>query len=103
MGTSSNIKNLILISAISSSAISLNYQNQTQKSAPSTSAKYNFEKKQSLVYHSVDDKTDYIINNRGNNQEIENILSFSKKLIEGSTEMDSEFVNIINENFWDLM
>ncbi|RLB67790.1 MAG: hypothetical protein DRH08_02750 [Deltaproteobacteria bacterium] len=31
------------------------------------------------------------------------ILDFSQNILDNSTDIDSEFVDIVNENFWDLL
>ncbi len=36
-------------------------------------------------------------------EKIDIIVSFSKNVIENSKDIDSEFVEIVNNNFWDLI
>jgi len=36
-------------------------------------------------------------------EKIETIIDFSEKLISGSHDIDHEFVDLVNENFWDLI
>jgi hypothetical protein len=36
-------------------------------------------------------------------QKLDTVLDFAQKLISDSTDIDSEFVEIVNEHFWDLI
>ncbi len=36
-------------------------------------------------------------------EKIQTILDFSKKIIRNSVDIDSEFVDIVNEDFWELI
>ncbi len=100
MGTNSNIKNYIIMTALSSSVLSFNYE-EVNPLIPTTNAEYNFENSDSWKYQSIYNAMSF---DKGEEiTEKENIiLEFSNDLISNSSDIDSEFVDIVNDNFWDL-
>ncbi len=36
-------------------------------------------------------------------EKIQTIIEFSRKVLADSTDIDNEYVDIVNENFWDLI
>lgn len=100
MGTSSNIKNLILLSAISSTVIPVSYEIKSN-AEPTEIVSYDFSKKERIIYETLSDTYSIFDNNELEKTDI--IVSFSQELANNLTEMDSEFVEIINNNIWDLL
>lgn len=47
--------------------------------------------------------TDFTLPNSSENHKLQTIIDFSRNLMDNSKEIDGEFVDIINENFWDLV
>lgn len=102
MGTSSNIRSLILLSALSSSILPVSYE-INRSITPSIEATYKFDKATTWDYREIDNKSNFELNNRIETEKMNIILSFSKELVDNLTEMDSEFIEIVNSNFWDLL
>ncbi len=57
-------------------------------------------------------KEGYMVENNSTNKtninlddyiKVESLLEFSKKLVENSIDIDGEFVDIVNDNFWDII
>ncbi len=103
METNSNlsVNNLILFASISSSILSMSYDSETL--IPQKEANYNYE-------HSLVDWKDDAFNHTYNysfqdvnNVKIKSIIELSKKLMDKSHDIDNEFVDIVNEKFWDLI
>jgi hypothetical protein len=36
-------------------------------------------------------------------EKLQTIIDFSKKVLQNTKDIDNEFVNIVNENFWELI
>jgi len=103
MGTSSNITNLLLLTALSSSAISLGYENN-QNIAPSEMAQYNFKETKTWSYSSMPENNEYSVSNFSQEQiKIDTIVRFSNELVGNNESLDSEFSQIVNDNFWDIL
>ncbi|MDD3721274.1 MAG: hypothetical protein PHW92_02135 [Lutibacter sp.] len=101
MGTSTNLTSLVLMTAISSTVLPLKYEDY-DKITPSLEAKYNFQNSDShWGYNS--NITSYDTNQREDSEKLNIIIKFSKELTQNSQELDSEFAEIVNKNFWDLL
>jgi hypothetical protein len=103
MGTNSNstLTSLILLATISTSVVCLPYD--TDSLIPRTNANY-------VCYADVSDWKDSAFNQSGDynlqfnhSSKIQTIIEFSKKLVENSVDIDQEYVDIVNDNFWDLI
>lgn len=95
---------LLLFSALSASVISLPYE-YSEVLIPE--ANPDFEYNLSSVDSDWRDNafnrsTEYMLQDEKSDK-IDAILGFSKKVIENSKDMDGEYVDIVNENFWDLI
>lgn len=100
--SNSSITSLFLITSISTGILSLQHEN------------YNiFNSNVELTYNQTpniadwkdkafNNSTDYTFLNE-DNERIQTIINFSKKVIEKSTDLESEYVDFVNENFWDLI
>jgi hypothetical protein len=105
MSTFSNtaLSNLMLFVSIgSSSVVSLNYEiNQPMipENTPILENHYNIENWNNSIFAT---NSDYIVQDN-NVTKISTILDFSKRILRNSKDLDGEFVDIVNENFWDLI
>lgn len=100
MGTNTNLKGLVLMTAISSAIVPLNYESY-DKITPTIESAYNFLPDRTWQYNSIFIEDNYV--NVLENEKQEIVLNFSQDLISNSTELDSEFVEIVNDNFWNLL
>lgn len=101
MGTSSSITNLVVIATISSSVLTLSYD--MNNSLPKNKVDYEYGQdvsdwKHNAFHHS----TNYTFLDEFSDK-FSTVLSFSKTMIENSQDLDCEIVDIVNENFWDLI
>lgn len=103
MGTNSNstLTSLILFATISSSVVCLPYD--TDSLIPHTNAKY-------VCNVAVSDWKDFAFNQSedynlqlNHNSKIQTIIEFSKKLVDNSRDIDQDYVDIVNDNFWNLI
>jgi hypothetical protein len=104
MGTNSStsLTNFVLLVTLSSSVISLPYDSS------------NFlipQIKTPILYqpdiadwknNAFNNSTNYSIQN-SDTERIKTILGFSQKVLANLTDIDSEYVDIVNENFWELI
>ncbi len=100
MKTNTSISNLLVLASISSSVLPLQYESD-----------YILQNNASYVYCQdladwstsvLQNPLNYIASNN-NNEKIKALLVFTKTLIENSTEIEGEIVDLVNENFWDLI
>ena len=103
MGTNSNstLTSLILFATISSSVVCLPYD--TDSLIPHTNANY-------VCNVAVSDWKDSAFNQSedynlqlNHSSKIQTIIQFSKKLVENSIDVDQEYIDIVNDIFWDLI
>jgi hypothetical protein len=103
MGTTTynSLANIVLLATISSSVISLSYDSDTL--IPKMNHNYSFQNNiadwkdfafnQSVDYHLQDESM----------EKLQTIIDFSKKVLQNTKDIDSEFVDIVNDNFWELI
>ena len=104
MGNSSNssLSNLIVLATLSSTVLSLSYDDSSAL-IPDVKPEY--------AHHvNLADWKDNAFNVSINytiqddySEKVQAILGFSKKILDNTTDLDSEFVDIVNENFWELV
>lgn len=103
MGTISNssLSNLLVLAALSSTVICLPYESYSLIPEVRYSYQYhvNIADWKDTAFNL---SADYKIQDE-NSSKIETIVAFSKKIIGNSIDIDSEFVDIVNDNFWDLI
>ena len=102
--TNTSLTKLFLFTTLSTSVISLPYDN-AESLIPEINP--NYENHMSLTDsdwrdNAFNNSTDYTLQTE-NSDKIDTIIGFSKKVIENSIDIDSEYVDIVNENFWDLI
>lgn len=104
MLTNSNtsLSNLVILATLSSSVVSLNHETESYLT-PHAKAKFEH-------YVNIADWKDKAFNESYNysfhNEDVEKInimTSFTQNLLENSKNIESEFVDIVNDNFWDLI
>ena len=103
MGTSSynSLANFVILATISSSVISLSYDSDSL--IPKMNHSYNHQ-------NNIADWKDNAFNLSSDYQlqdeniiKIQTIVEFSKKVLGSTKDIDREFVDIVNENFWELI
>lgn len=104
MGNSSNssLTNLVVLAALSSTVVSLSYDDSTSlipEVKPEYESHVNLSDWKDGAFNI---STDYTIQD-DYTEKIQSILNFSKKILDNSKDLDSEYVDIVNENFWDIV
>lgn len=103
MGTNTynSLANIVLLATISSSVISLSYDSDTL--IPKINHNYSFQ-------NNIADWKDYAFNQSLDYQlqdesmeKLQMIIDFSKKVLQNTKDIDGEFVDIVNDNFWELI
>lgn len=100
--TNTSLSNLVVLATLSSSVVSTSLEAESYL-APMCEANFDyhihiaewrdnaFNKSHDYTFHDEDvDK-------------INTMISFTKNLLENSRDIESEFVDIVNDNFWDLI
>lgn len=100
MDTSSNLTNLILLTAISSTTLSLDYGIDDFSIAPTENIEYSVNNKSVWQYSSVSHDYNY---SSVDEDKINIIVDFAKELVSNSENLNSEFSDIVNDNFFDLL
>lgn len=103
MGTNTynSLANIVLLATISSSVISLSYDSDTL--IPKMNHNYRFQNNiADWKDNAFNQSIDYQLQNESI-EKLQTIIDFSKKVLQSTKDIDSEFVDIVNENFWDLI
>ena len=100
--TNTSLSNLVVLATLSSSVVSTSIETENYLT-PMLEA--NFEHH----FHIADWREnafnrphDYSFHNK-DAEKINSMISLSKSLLEKSKDIESEFVDIVNDNFWDLI
>lgn len=100
--TNTSLSNLVILATLSSSVVSLNHVTESYLT-PQLKAKFEhrvdiadwkdnaFNKSYDYSFHNVDV------------EKINTMISFTRNLLDNSKDIESEFVDIVNNNFWDLI
>lgn len=97
--TSPAITNLVLLATLSSSAVCMTYD--ASGLIPALDHEYpSIENIADWKEHAFNQLPAYSAQDE---EKYQAIVGFSQKIIDNSTDIDSEFVDIVNENFWDLL
>lgn len=104
METNSNttMANLLLAATLSTSVVSLSYgmnENFIPKDDHFIDVKHEIADWTETAFNN----TPYYIFQTNQFSNYKQIIDFSQKLISNSKNLDSEFIDIVNENFWDLI
>jgi hypothetical protein len=100
--TNTSLSNLVILATLSSSVVSLNHETESYLT-PQHEAKF--------VHHvNIADWKDNAFNQSyeysfhvENVERINTMISFTQNLLENSKDIESEYVDIVNDNFWDLI
>lgn len=104
MLTNSNtsLSNLVILATLSSSVVSLSHETESYLT-PQHEAE--FEHHVNIADwkdNAFNSSFDYSFHNE-DVEKINTMVSFTKNLLENSKDIESEFVDIVNDNFWDLI
>lgn len=100
--SNSSITSLMFFATLSSSVIMLPYE-LTNTLIPTSEV--NFTKMENIAdwkEKAFNTSSDYTFNNEAD-MKIQIIIGFSSRILDNSTNIDSEFVDIVNEHFWELI
>ena len=100
--SNSSLSNLIVLATLSSSVVSLPYEDFT---SPIPDSKTDYSRQMmsgDWKDNAFVESTDYSIKNDVA-ERIQTILNFSKNVSYNSKDLDSEFIDIVNEHFWELI
>jgi hypothetical protein len=103
MGTNSynSLANFVILATISSSVLSLSYDSDSL--IPKMNHNYNHQNNiADWKDNAFNLSSDYQIQNESL-VKIQTIVEFSKKVLSNTKDIDSEYVDIVNENFWELI
>lgn len=94
MGSGTTIKSILLMTAIGASAtnVPLPYQIDPLDLNQTPPTYRNIDELSTTQYLNLDEKF-----------QIDTIINLSMNLIQNSKNIESEYVDIVNENFWDLI
>jgi len=101
--TDAFIPSLVLLTTLSTSVLSVSYE--APYLLPKDESNYSTEIVMSNLKNNMfnDIPNLSIENDNYINNKINIIVEFSSKLISNSIDIDSEFVDIVNEHFWELI
>lgn len=100
--SSSTITNLVVLATLSSTALSVQYESN-ENLIPDQD--FNFGAPTVYLENWKDqafNTANYIISDE-NTEKTQIVLDFSEKILNESKELDNEFADLVNENFWDLI
>lgn len=101
MDTYNSLANFVILATISSSVLNLSYDSNSL--IPKMNHAYNC---QNYIADWKDNafnlSLDYQIQDESL-VKIQTIVEFSKKVLSNTKDIDSEYVDIVNENFWELI
>ena len=100
--TNTLLSTLAIFATLGSSTISLSHDTESYLT-PSTEAKFeHYVNIADWKYKAFNASYDYSFHNE-NVEKINTMISFTQNLLENSKNIESEFVDIVNDNFWDLI
>lgn len=101
MGTTTNLTNVMLFTALSATLVPLNYEFKSDSFQPHTESVYSVNQYEALKYTPIENIR--LTSNFSDVEKLEIIVDFSKNLVANSIDLDQEFVKLVDENFWDLL
>lgn len=100
--TNTSLSNLVVLATLSSSVVSTNLETESHLT-PMSEAKFEHHFYISDWRDNAFNKSyDYSFHNEDVDK-INTMISFTKNLLENSRDIENEFVDIVNDNFWDLI
>lgn len=100
--SNTSLSNLVILATLSSSVVSLSHETESYLN-PQLEAK--FEHHSNIADwkdNAFNSSFDYSFHDE-DTEKINTMVSFTEKLLKNSKDIDSEFVDIVNDNFWDLI
>jgi len=100
MNNSNGLANLVMMATVSTSVISLPFETDLELAvAPSYTQVESFQDWKDSAYSF---STGYELLS-AETEKIQIILNFTKNILEFSSNLESEFLEIVDDNFWDLV
>ena len=103
--SNSALANIIILASISSSAISLSYESYISGESIIPSMETNYTHTENLPDwkdNAFNTSPDYQLYSEVE-EKILTIVNFSRQVLSESSDIDSEYVDIVNQHFWDLI
>lgn len=99
--SNTTLSNLVILATLSTSVLNVSYE--LNDLTPSKDVEYEYT-------YSVSDWKDEAFNDSSDyrfveveTNKLETMIEFTKNLLDNSTDLDSEYIEIVNENFWELI
>jgi hypothetical protein len=104
MFTNSNtsLPNLIVLATLSSSVMNLSHEIESYLTPMHMATFEHHANIADWKDNAFNPSVDYSFHNE-NVEKINAMITFTKNLLENSKDIESEFVDIVNDNFWDLI
>lgn len=104
MLTNSNtsLSNLFILASLSSSVVSLSHETESYLTPLHVASFEHHANIADWKDNAFNPSFDYSFHNE-DVEKIHTMISFTKNLLENSKDIESEFVDIVNDNFWDLI
>jgi hypothetical protein len=101
--TNTTLTKLIVITSLSTSVVSLPYDN-LENLIPEKRANYKKDMSQTTDWRekAFNINSGYTLQDE-DEKKMQAIIDFSKDIIDNSKDIDTEYVDIVNENFWELI
>ncbi len=100
--TNISLSNFLIFATLSSSVVCFSYETENYLT-PQHEATYEHHVNiADWKDNAFNPSIDYSFHNE-DAEKINTMISFTKNLLENSKDIESEFVDIVNENFWDLI
>ena len=102
INSNTSLSNLVILVTLSSSVVNLNYDAESYLT-PQIESK--FEQHVNIADwkdRAFNDSPDYSFHNE-DVEKMNTIISFTQNLLENSKDIEREFVDIVNDNFWGLI
>ncbi|MBK0370567.1 hypothetical protein [Flavobacterium agrisoli] len=100
--TNTSLSNLVILATLSSSVVNFSYEMESSLTPQLDTKIEHHVNIADWRDNAFNSSFDYSLHNE-NDEKINTIISFTKNLLENSTDIESEFVDIVNDNFWELI
>jgi len=100
--TNTSLSNLVILATLSSSVVSFSHEADDLSTPQLKPEIENYMEISDWRDKAFNQSYDYNLHDKDVDK-LNTMISFTKNLLENSTDIESEFVDIVNENFWDLI
>jgi hypothetical protein len=100
--TNTSPSNLIIQETLSSSVVRLEYESESYF-IPQIGTNLEYPEEIAEWKDRAFNESDYYNFQDEDVAKIDTLISFTKNLLENSIDIENEFVDIVNDNFWDLI